>query len=162
MAAYEQIPPEQWEALCAAPWAVGLYVATAVGGKVQEVREMLVLGTALRRALERGYEDDLVGAVAAAVLGEAPMHTNWGLRPDDRQAMLRAVAAAGAAATPLSSGMTYRRWLMELAREVAAAEADGGFLGLGSETTHQHEYMALADLAEALGAIENEELRIEN
>jgi hypothetical protein len=42
--------------LCAAPWAVGWYMATAIGGKVQEVRELLTLRTTLHRALERDRE----------------------------------------------------------------------------------------------------------
>lgn len=52
----EQVTPEEWQTLCAAPWAVGLYIATAVGGKVQEVHERLTLGAALHRALERDHE----------------------------------------------------------------------------------------------------------
>jgi hypothetical protein len=42
--------------LCAAPWAVGWYMATAIGGKVQEVRELLTLRTTLHQALERDCE----------------------------------------------------------------------------------------------------------
>ena len=49
----EQVTPEEWRALCAAPWAVGWYMATATGGKVQEVRELLTLRTTLHQALER-------------------------------------------------------------------------------------------------------------
>jgi hypothetical protein len=52
----EQVTPEEWRMLCAAPWAVGWYMATAIGGKVQEVRELLTLRTTLHRALERDCE----------------------------------------------------------------------------------------------------------
>ena len=152
MTTQDDVSPDQWRALRAGPWAVGLYIATAVGGKVQEVRELLALGGALRRALDRD-EADPVRAVAAAVVGDVPMADIAGMCPDDRPAMLRAVAAAGAAALTLPGGRASLRWLMELAREVAAAEMDGGFLGLGAEAVHTAEQIALAELAEALGLL---------
>ncbi len=145
-----QVTSEEWQTLCAAPWAVGLYVATAVGGKVQEVRERLALGAALHRALERDHEQDLIGAVAADILREAPPGARWTWQPGDRPAMLRAVTAAGTIASRLPSGLAFRRWLMDLALEVAASEIDGGWLGIGAETIHQMEQAALIDLANAL------------
>lgn len=153
MAIQDKLTPEEWWALRQAPFAVGLYVATAIGGKVQEVRERLVLARALHRALDRDHEADLVGAVAAAVLGEAPLSGGPGLRPNDRPALLRMVADAGAAAAALPGGSSYQRWLMELAREVAAAEEDGGFLGLNAQAVHVAEQIALAELVEAVGLI---------
>ncbi|MDW8213719.1 MAG: hypothetical protein RMJ55_09185, partial [Roseiflexaceae bacterium] len=152
----EQVTPEEWQTLCAAPWAVGLYIATAVGGKVQEVHERLTLGAALHRALERDHEHDLIGAVAADILSEALPGVRWTWQPDDRPAMLRAAVAAGAIASRLPSGLAFRRWLMDVAREVAAAEADGGWLGIGAQTVHQMEHAALIDLANALGLLSRE------
>lgn len=153
MAVHDQVGQAAWGALCGGPWAVGLYLATAVGGKLQEVRELLALGGALRRALERDPDQDLVGAVAAAVLSDAAAATGQELRDEDRPAILRAVAAAGAAASARPDGAAYLRWLMELAREVAAAEDDGGFLGFGAEAVHTAEQIALAEVAEALGLL---------
>ncbi len=147
----EQVTAEEWQMLCVAPWAVGLYVATAVGGKVQEVRERLTLGAALHRALERDHEHDLIGAVAADILREAPPGARWTWQPGDRPAMLRAVVTAGAIASRLPSGLAFRHWLIDLAREVAASEIDGGWLGIGAEAVHQMEHAALIDLANALG-----------
>ncbi len=152
----EQVTPEEWRTLCAAPWAAGLYVATAVGGKVQEVRERLALGAALHRALERDHKHDLIGAVAADILSEAPPGARWTWHPGDRPAMLHVVAAARTIASRLPSGLAFRRWLMDLAREVAAAEIDGGWLGIGAETVHQMEHAALIDLANALGLLSGE------
>ncbi|MBX0326286.1 hypothetical protein K2Z83_01075 [Oscillochloris sp. ZM17-4] len=153
MAIEDQVTPAQWLALRQGPWAAGCYVATAVGGKVQQVRELLALGEALRQEIERGGEGDLVAEVAAAVLGEAPMDAAPGPSPDDRPALLRAVAAAGAAAGGLAGGEVYRRWLVGLARAVAEAESDGGFLGFGAEAMHAAEQAALAEVAEALGLL---------
>lgn len=154
MTVHDQVDQAAWGALCGGPWAVGLYLATAVGGKLQEVRELLALGGALRQALERDPDQDLVGAVAAAVLSDAAAATGQDLRDEDRPAILRAVAAAGAAASARPDGAAYLRWLMELAREVAAAEEDGGFLGFGAEAVHAAEQIALAEVAEALGLLE--------
>ncbi|MEN9936714.1 MAG: hypothetical protein RLZZ387_3293 [Chloroflexota bacterium] len=154
MSVRDQMTPAQWQVLRAAPWAAGAYVATAVGGKVQEVRELLALAREMRAGLSRDHEQDLVGAVAAAVLGEAPSETDLALRPGDRSAMLAAVAAAGAAAGSVVGGAAYRRWVIELAREVAAAEVDGGFLGIGAEAMHTAEQIALAELTEALGLLD--------
>lgn len=153
MTVREQVTSEQWLALRAAPWAVGLYVAAAVGGKVQEVRELLALGQALHRALERDHERDLVGAVAADILGAGVTAAGLALRGEDRPGLLRAIAAAGAAAEALQGGRDYLRWLMELAREVAAAEEDRGFLGLRSQAVHTAEQIALAEVVEALGLL---------
>jgi hypothetical protein len=147
----KELTPAQWLVLRAAPWAVGLYVATAVGGKVQEVRELLALGGALRRALERDRERDLVGAVAADILGAGLTPAGLRLPSGDRPALLRAVAAAGDSARALPGGPEYLRWLMGLAREVAAAEQDRDFLGLGAEAVHTAEQIALAEVVEALG-----------
>jgi hypothetical protein len=149
----DQVTPDQWRVLRVAPWAAGLYVATAVGGKVQEVRELLTLGAALHRALERDGEHDLVGAVAAELLGEGLTAASLGLRPDDRPELLRAVAAAGVVAAGLPTGSEYLRWLMELAREVAAAEEDRQFVGRGAEAVHTAEQHALAEVVEALGLL---------
>jgi hypothetical protein len=63
------------------------------------------------------------------------------------------VVAAGAAATGLPGGEIYRRWLVGLARAVAEAESDGGFLGFGAEAMHAAEQAALAEIAEALGLL---------
>ncbi len=156
MALQDKIEPRQWQILCTAPWAVGLYIATAVGGKIQEVRELLVLGAALHRALERDLEHDLIGAVAATVLREAPIGGASGLGPGDRPALLRAVTAAGKATAQLPDGQHFRHWLMELAREIAAAERDGGWLGIGAEAMHTAEQAALAEIAEALGLLDSD------
>lgn len=155
MALQEQISPEHWRTLCAAPWAVGLYVATAAGGKVQQVRELLVLGAALHRALERDHKNDLIGAVSTAILRAAPIGSDSGLQPDDRPAQLRAIAATGAYTATLPAGASFRRWLMELARDVATAEREGGWLGIGAEAMHLAEQIALAEIAEALGLLED-------
>jgi|YNPMSStandDraft_1061717.scaffolds.fasta_scaffold57197_1 hypothetical protein len=146
----EQVTPEEWRALCAAPWAVGWYMATATGGKVQEVRELLTLRTTLHQALERDCEHDLIGAVAATVLGETPSEMRWSWQPGDRPAMLRAVAAAWSVATRLPSGRAFRHWLMDLAHDVAAAEKDGGWMGASAEAIHRAEQTALNDLAVVL------------
>jgi len=67
--------------LCAAPWAVGWYMATAIGGKVQEVRELLTLRTTLHRALERDCEHDI-----AEQLEKEPLDChNRVLRENSRQ-----------------------------------------------------------------------------
>jgi hypothetical protein len=149
----DELTPDQWRVLRAAPWAVGLYVATAVGGKVQEVRELLTLGAALHRALERDSERDLVGAVAAEIVGEGLTAAAMGLHLDDRPGLLRAIAATEAVAVELPGGPEYLRWLMELAREVAAAEEDRRFLASGAEVVHIAEQHALAEVVEALGLL---------
>lgn len=151
MAIDDQLTQDQWRALRQGPWAAGCYVATAVGGQVQQVRELLALGEALRRELERAGEDDLVAAVTAAVLDAD--HAPPGPSPDNRPALLRAVAMAGVVADGLPGGPAYKRWLMLLAREVAESESDGGFLGFGAEATHDAEQTALAEIAEALGLL---------
>lgn len=153
MAFNDQLTSEQWRALRQGPWAAGCYVATAVGGKVQQVREMLALGESLRRQIERAGEGDLIAAVTAAVLGAHAADIGPELSPDDRPALLRAVAAAGVVADGLPGGAAYKRWLMLLAREVAEAESDGGFLGFGAEAVHAAEQTALAEIAESLGVL---------
>jgi hypothetical protein len=147
----EQFTQEEWQALCAAPWAVGRYMAAAVGGKLQEVRELLALGAALRRALVQDADDTLVGAVAAAILSDDRLIGGSNLHAADRTELLAAVAAAGTLVAASPHGPAYRRWLIELAHVVATAEADGGFLGFGGEAFHAAEQIALAELTEALG-----------
>jgi hypothetical protein len=92
--------------------------------------------------------------VAAAILGQAPMDAEPEPEAGNRPALLMAVTAAGAAAHGLPGDEAYRRWLVELAREVAQAESDGGFFGIGAEAMHTAEQEALAELAEALGLLD--------
>ncbi len=80
--------------LCVAPWAVGCYMAAAIGGRVQEVRELPALRTTLHRALERDCEHNLIGAVAATVLCETPSERRRSWQSGDRPAILRAVTNA--------------------------------------------------------------------
>jgi hypothetical protein len=74
-----------------------------------------------------------------------------GKEPDAVRAQVKeAVVEAGAAVTGMAGADGYKRWILDIARTVAAAKT-GGFLGIGAKSVvDEQEQAALDELAAAL------------
>jgi len=161
MSIKDQVSPEQWKALFNAPAAAATYVSMASGGKLEMFSEMLTAGKFLRELAEKesgtGY-GELVDDLLAAMKGMSTKEVKAGAMqfqskdPEGLQAEVKqAVADGGAVAADLPGGDGYKRWLLDMAREVAKTKT-GGFLGIGSKSVvDEKEKAALDELAVMLG-----------
>ena len=140
----------EWADLCAAPFAAGMYVATASGGHLQYTREMAALVRAVRRsvAIAEAIGQEFGGRFANKLgTGEDAIMAH------ERSEMLALVQRAGTALERAGgeAAPAYRRWVYSLAAHVASAARDGGVLGLGGHTVAAAEQAALAAISAALG-----------
>lgn len=142
---------EEWALLRDAPWIVAAGVMSAdPSGPISTGKELDTTVALLRDAVDEPSVGPLVRAVAAEV-AEAPI-PDLRVDPAAPGQSLRHVeqVVAVLGARPGSAGLAYRRWLLDLARAVADAAVDRGFLGLRGPRTSEAERHHLDDLAEAL------------
>jgi len=161
MSSKHHISPEQWKALLNAPGATSAYVSSASGGALDKPKELATTSQFLEdlssQAGGSGYGtlvDRLLSAMKGMSIEDKKKNTHQyqakdkaGLRAEARQIV--ADAAAAAATQPEGDG--FKRWLMELARQVAQTKT-GGILGFGGRSViNKKEQAALDELASLLG-----------
>lgn len=81
-----------------------------------------------------------------------------GQHPERAVAALSAANELLVAKAPPPLADELRDWLLDLAQVVAAAAAEGGFLGIGGEPVSPSERAILAEIATALGRSETREV----
>jgi hypothetical protein len=156
----DQLTAEQFRAVYNGPFAAATYVATASGGGFEMVSELLsagkFVGEQLKASGEAGY-GELVDGLLADLRGmskdEAKAMTIQyeGKDPVALRAQAKqAVADASASVASMAGADGYKKWLLDIARTVAAAKT-GGFLGIGAKSVvDEQEQAALGELAAAL------------
>ena len=164
MAAKTDFTPDEWKLLLQSPMIAGIAVSAAEpSGLIGMRKESMASARALIQAKSDPNADALVKAVAgdyetsdgrgsaqagvkAAIAGAS--------KPADMVAKsldsLKAVAAlvdskGGADAAP------FKAWLAGIAKSVAEAAPEGGFLGFGGTQVSEAEKATLAQIAAALG-----------
>jgi hypothetical protein len=156
----DQLTAEQFKALYNGPFAAATYVSTASGGGFEMVSELLSAGRFLSEQLKAGGETgygELVDGLLADLRGlpkdEAKAATIQyeGKDPVALRAQAKhAVAEAGATAVGMAGADGYKKWIVDIARTVAAAKT-GGFLGIGAKSVvDEQEQAALDELAATL------------
>jgi hypothetical protein len=149
---------EQWQALLDAAPAIARAVA-ATAGSANETRTEL--GAFIDMVAEADSDNpggllgaiisDLYGRLAGGMpqdpLGEPYMH---GL-----EAARLAGAILSAEAEP-AQGQEAAAWFLLVAKRVAEAAREGGFLGIGSQRVSLHETDAIAAIRDALGISESD------
>lgn len=161
MSIKEQMSAEQWKLLFNAPSAASTYVSTASGGGLEMLSEAMTAGKFMQKLAKQatgsGYGavvDELLGIMktmsrkdAQAMALKVQSKDIAGVRAEVKQIVADAATAAGA----LPGGDGYKRWLVDMAREVALTKT-GGFLGIGSKSViDEKEQAALNELATMLG-----------
>jgi hypothetical protein len=162
MSIKDHLTPEQWKLIFSAPFAAATYVATASGGALELIKELLAVGKLVtdqaRQSGGAGY-----GALVDAVLDEMlamskrdaqssaiayASRDTPGMRAEARQI----VADAAVVLDSVAGGDGYKKWLVDVARAAAGASR-GGFLGLGAgdRPVDASEQAALRELAAVLG-----------
>ena len=136
---------EEWEAIAEGPPIAGMYVLTAEHGG--SFRESFALAKAYAEAREQHGESEVLDAV----VGEKPKvdrhkyGTPDALRTDGIERLRQAVSTLEAKGTP-DDVQAYQRFVLELARRVAAAHKEHG------QEISPNEQEALDAIAAALGA----------
>jgi hypothetical protein len=156
----DQLTEEQFKAIYNGPFAAAMYVATASGGGFEMVSELLsaskFMGEQFKAGGEVGY-DELVAGLLEDLKGmskdEAKAFTMKveGKDPAAVRAQVKdAVVAAGATVAGMAGADGYKKWILDIARAVAATKT-GGFLGIGAKSViDEKEQAALDELAAAL------------
>lgn len=149
---------EQWDLVVKAPLAAGSAVAlSGKSGPIQIAQEAFTLHTALAATLENS-PSGLVMAVVSRLEGMEPgdLETALGGGPSltAEQARTEALATLKGAAAAVDERLpaeadTYKRWLLDLAHQVAKAAKEGSFLGIGGQKVSAEEQATLAEIAEA-------------
>lgn len=155
--------PDEWKALLQSPLLVGLAVSAAEpSGLFGLLKESMASASALVQAKSDPGADALVKAVAAdyetsegRTLARDGLQASFaGAKPADVKA--KALAALGplsailAAKAPIDA-TAYKTWLCGVAKSVAEAASEGGFLGFGGVQVSEAEKATIADIAAALG-----------
>lgn len=157
-----QFDPEDWKRIGALPMLVGMAVTAAdPGGLWGAIKE----STAMSRALIGGRPAGGNALVDAVVAGFATAETRSvvtdllrdqvrGKQPaqvvDGLVAEIGRLSALVASKAP-DQAPGLQGWLMEIARNVAEAGTEGGFLGFGGVKVSEAEKATLDRLAEVLG-----------
>ena len=161
MSVKDQLSPEQWKALFNTPAAATTYVSTASGGKLEMIKEAMTAGKFLQDLAEKaggsGYGelvDDLLATMKSMSVQDAKENAVQFHAKDPaslRDEVKQVVADGIAVAVGLPGGDGYKRWILDMAREVAETKT-GGFLGIGSKSIiDEKEQAALNELAAMFG-----------
>ena len=162
MSVKDQVSLEQWKALFNATSAASAYVASASGGGLEMFKELFsaskFMAETIKKSSGSGY-GELVDAFLERMKGMTPKDMKAdavryesrdrdGIRAESKQVVVDGAAVAAA----LPGGDGFSRWILDMAREVAATKT-GGILGIGGTAViDDKEQAALDELAAMLGA----------
>lgn len=155
--------PDEWKTLVQSPLIVGIAVSAAdASGLFGTLKESMASARALLQAKADPNADELVKAVAGdfetsegrGVAQEGVKTLLAGAKPADIKA--RAAASLSAVSTLLAAkapadALSFRTWLAGVAKAVAEAAPEGGFLGFGGTQVSDAEKATLAEISAALG-----------
>jgi NAD(P)H-dependent flavin oxidoreductase YrpB (nitropropane dioxygenase family) len=167
MANKANFTPDEWKTLLQSPLIVGIAVSAAdPSGLFGMLKESMASARALLQAEADPNADELVKAVAcdfetsegrdraqegvkALIAGQhnKPVNSLFNAKAIDALKALSALLAAKAPADALA----YKTWLAGVAKAVAEAAPEGGFLGFGGTQVSDAEKATLAEISAALG-----------
>jgi hypothetical protein len=161
MSLKDRLSPEDWKTLVNAPGAASSYVSSASGGGLEVIKEVLSAGRFAQETAAKtggsGYGelvDDLLAAMKDMSRKEAKESSIQQELTDLqtlRTNMKQMVIEAGKLASDLPGGDGYKRWLLDMVREVAETKT-GGFLGIGGKSViDEKEEAAIQELKVLLG-----------
>jgi hypothetical protein len=155
--------PDEWKTLVQSPLIVGIAVSAAdPSGLFGMLKESMASARALLQAKADPNADELVKAVAGdfetsegrGVAQEGVKALLAGAKPAEIKtraaAALSALSALLAAKAP-ADALAFKAWLAGVAKAVAEAAPEGGFLGFGGTQVSDAEKTTLAEISAALG-----------
>jgi hypothetical protein len=156
----DNFTPEEWARIVGAPMLAGMAVTAAEpGGLWSAVRESAASAGGLLAG--RSADNDLVAAVVSAfetsegrsAARDELRRTFESKKPPEMVeaalAELGAISAIVSAKAP-DDAAGFKAWLNEIAKRVAEAGSEGGFLGFGGEKVSAAETATLERIASAL------------
>ena len=162
MATKASFTPEEWRLLLESPMLAGMAVTAAdPSGLFGLVKEGLAASRALAEASTAAGSSELIRAVVADLeTGEGRDAARDALKARFAGAKaadikpsaitaLRETAALLDAKAP-EDAAAFKAWLEDIARRVAEASKEGGFLGFGGVQVSEAETATLAEIAGAL------------
>ncbi len=162
MASKATFAAEEWKLLLESPMLAGMAVSAAEpSGLWGMIKEGFAASGALARAKVDAGSNPLIEAVVAdfgtaegrSVARDGLKARLSGSKPaemkDKAVELLRQVAALLDAKAP-EDAAAFKGWLQTIAREVAEASKEGGFLGFGGVQVSEAEKATLAEIAGAL------------
>jgi hypothetical protein len=161
MSLKEKVTPEQWKALFNAPSAACGYVTLANGKGLEIFNEFFNAGKFIqneaRHFNSKGYGkrvDDFILTIKRMSSKEAMANAISYQSKDlvSVRAQAKKIVEEGAeAASSLPEGDGYKRWVFDLALNIAGTKT-GGFFGIGERSViDRYEQAALDELREMLG-----------
>jgi hypothetical protein len=159
--------PEAWQAILAAPAAIGTLVITASfgmgdvikeGGALSKQIDALVqqpgdlpLLVALAADFKQKQEAEKAKAATPAPATPAPEKQDPAVQKAQLMAGLQAaIAAVDATATPQEAAQ-FKQWLYNVGDAVAKAAKEGDFFGIGGQQVSAAEAAALVEIKTMLG-----------
>jgi hypothetical protein len=154
---------DEWQALLASPMIVGMAVLVA---DPSGIFGMLKESMASARALVAAKSDPDADALVKAVAADFETSEGRGIAQEGVKAAIsgssaadikpKAIAALSQVAAILnakapSDAAPFKTWLAGVAKSVAEASSEGGFLGFGGVQVSDAEKATLAEIASALG-----------
>ena len=161
MSIKDQVSSEQWKALFNATSAASAYVASASGGGLEMFKELFsaskFMMDSIKKSSGSGYGrlvdaflENMKGMSLKDAKENAAKYESRdlnGMRTEAKQIVADGAAIAGT----LPGGGGFKRWVLDMAREVAKTKT-GGVLGIGgSSVIDEKEQAALDELAAMMG-----------
>jgi hypothetical protein len=157
--------PDEWKLLLQSPLVVAIAISAA---ELSGIVGMLKESMASARALVAAESDPNVDALVKAVADDFETSEGRGLAQDGfRAAIAGAAKPADVVAKAIDSlkavaalldakggadAIPFKTWLAGVAKSVAEAAPEGGFLGFGGTRVSETEKATVAQIAAALGA----------
>ena len=145
----------EWKAIASAPVAAGLFITLSdPSGPIGIAKEAMAVGKAITDAAQAGAPE-IVRAVAASVKDSGRPETPdmpIGNRAQSKEALTNTIRSAVDAVerhSP-SEAQAYKTWLASVAKRVAEASKEGGFLNMGGTLVSSKEEEALKELTQVL------------
>jgi hypothetical protein len=145
----------EWKAIASAPVAAGLFITLSdTSGPIGIAKEALAVGRAITDAAQ-GQTPEIVKAIAMGMKDNGRPETPdmpMGNRAKSKEALTSTIRSAVDAVerhSP-SEAQAYKTWLASIARRVAEASKEGGFLNMGGTLVSSKEEEALKELTEVL------------
>lgn len=142
---------EEWKAIASAPVAAGMFITLAdASGPVGIAKEAMAVGRAITDAAQ-GPAPEIVKAIATSMKDSGRPETPdipISNRAKSKLALTNTIKSAVDAVERHSPSEVepYKAWLAAVAKKVAEASKEGGFLGMGGTLVSQKEEEALKEL----------------
>jgi hypothetical protein len=145
----------EWKAIASAPVAAGMFITLSdASGPIGIAKEAMAVGKAITDAAQPG-SPEIVKAIAASVKDSGRPETPdmpMGTRAQSKEALTNTIRSAVDAVERHSPTEVhgYKMWLEAIAKKVAEASKEGGFLGMGGTLVSMDEQEALKELEQVL------------